>query len=184
MPFNHLAGCFSEEGNAVKQPQAPMPISQIAIVVKDIHAAMEAYQQALGWGPWNVYEHKPPALHHTHLHGKEQDYTMIGAETHVGPIVVELIQPGEGPSIYKEWLETKGEGLHHIACMAHTQEESDEVKERFAAMGAEPMMGGRIGETIEYYYLDTEPLLKVIIESGSGHAVDLKPAYTYPPGDG
>ena len=43
-------------------------------------------------------------------------------------------------------------------------------------------MGGRIGETIEFYYLDTEPLLKVIIESGSGHAVDLKPAYTYPPG--
>ena len=27
-------------------------------------------------------------------------------------------------------------------------------------------MGGRIGETIEFYYLDTEPLLKVIIESG------------------
>jgi hypothetical protein len=33
----------------------------------------------------------------------------------------------------------------------------------------------------EFYYLDTEPLLKVIIESGSGHAVDLIPAYTYPP---
>jgi hypothetical protein len=27
-------------------------------------------------------------------------------------------------------------------------------------------------------------MLKVIIESGSGHAVDLKPAYTYPPSDG
>jgi hypothetical protein len=45
------------------------------------------------------------------------------------------------------------------------------------------MMGGRIGETIEFYYLDTEPMLKVIIESGSGHAVDLTPAYTYPDGE-
>ena len=54
------------------QVEEPMPISQIAIVVKDIHAAMEAYQQALGWGPWNVYEHKPPALHHTHLHGQRR----------------------------------------------------------------------------------------------------------------
>lgn len=166
------------------QAQAPMPISQIAIVVKDIHAAMEAYQKALGWGPWNVYEHKPPSLHDTHLHGEPQEYTMLGAETHVGPIVVELLQPVDGPSIYKEWLETKGEGLHHIACMAHTQEESDAIKARFADMGAGVMMGGRIGESIEYFYLDTEPLLKVIIESGSGHAVDLKPAYTYPRTEG
>jgi methylmalonyl-CoA/ethylmalonyl-CoA epimerase len=172
------------EGETMAQVPEPMPISQIGIVVKDIHAAMEAYHKALGWGPWNVYEHKPPALHDTHLHGQEQDYTMLGAETHVGPIVVELLQPVEGLSIYKEWLETKGEGLHHIACMAHTQEESDEIKQRFADMGAEVMMGGRIGESIEYYYLDTEPMLKVIIESGSGHAVDLKPAYTYPPSDG
>lgn len=158
----------------------PMPISQIAIVVRDIHAAMDAYQKALGWGPWNVYQHQPPSLHHTHLHGQPEAYTMIGAETHVGPIVVELIQPGEGPSIYKEWLDQHGEGLHHIACMAHTQEESDAVKARFATLGAGELMGGRIGETIEYYYLDTEPLLHAIIESGSGHAVDLQPAYVYP----
>lgn len=161
--------------------QAPMAISQIAIVVKDIKAAMEAYHQALGWGPWNVYEHKPPLLHHTELHGKPQEYTMIGAETHVGPIVVELIQPVEGPSIYKEWLDTKGEGLHHIAVMAHSADESDAIKQQFGAMGAPVMMGGRIGETIEFYYLDTEPMLKIILESGSGHAVDLKPTYTYPP---
>ncbi len=161
----------------------PMPISQIAIVVRDIKAAMEAYHAALGWGPWNVYEHKPPMLHDTELHGQPTDYTMLGAETHVGPIVVELLQPVDGPSIYKEWLETKGEGLHHIACMAHTPQESDAIKERFGAMGASVLMGGRIGETIEYFYLDTEPMLKIIIESGSGHAVDLKPAYTYPPGE-
>lgn len=158
----------------------PMAISQIAIVVKDIKAAMEAYHTALGWGPWNVYEHKPPMLHDTELHGEPQAYTMIGAETHVGPIVVELLQPVEGPSIYKEWLETKGEGLHHIAVMAHSREESDERKAHFAALGAKVMMGGRIGESIEYYYLDTEPMLKVIMESGSGHAVDLKPSYVYP----
>jgi hypothetical protein len=42
-------------------------------------------------------------------------------------------------------------------------------------------MEGRLGETIHFYYLDTEPLLKVIFESGTGHAVDLKPARIYPP---
>ena len=45
--------------------------------------------------------------------------------------------------------------------------------EHFAGVGADVLMEGRIGETIQFYYLDTEPLLKVIFESGTGHAVDL-----------
>ena len=83
-----------ESGSA----SAPLPISQIAIVVRDIDDALEKYHRVLGWGPWNVYEHKPPSLHDTYLHGQPTDYTMIGAETHVGPIVVELLQPVDGPS--------------------------------------------------------------------------------------
>ena len=83
----------------------PLPISQIAIVVRDIDDALEKYNRVLGWGPWSVYEHQPPPLHDTYLHGSPTAYTMIGAETHVGPIVVELLQPCNGPSIYKEWLE-------------------------------------------------------------------------------
>jgi len=60
----------------------------------------------------------------------------------------------------------------------------EDVRERlaahFAGMGAKILMEGRIGETIRFYYLDTEPMLKVIFESGTGHAVDLKPARVYP----
>ena len=159
----------------------PLPISQIAIVVNDIDDALEKYHRVLGWGPWNVYEHKPPALHHTYLHGEPTDFTMIGAETHVGPIVVELLQPVDGPSIYKEWLEEHGEGLHHIAVMRPTAEESEAARNHFDELGAGVLMEGRIGETIHFYYLDTEPMMKVIFESGTGHAVDLNPVRVYPP---
>src|SRR5262249_58207049 len=86
-------------------------------VVKDLRKTMEMYHQALGWGPWNVYEHKPPLLHSTELRGKPTPFTMLGAEVQAGPIGFELLQPLDGPSIYKEWLEQKGEGLHHLACM-------------------------------------------------------------------
>jgi hypothetical protein len=105
---------------------------------------------------------------------------MLGAETHVGDMGFELLQPLEGPSIYKEWLDRHGEGLHHVAVMLHDFEESTELKKRFADVGASVLMGGRIGETIEFYYLDTEPSLKIVLESGSGHAIDLVPDYTYP----
>ncbi len=47
-----------------------LAISQVACVVHDIDEAMERYHAALGWGPWNVYEHVPPSLHDTHYMGK------------------------------------------------------------------------------------------------------------------
>jgi catechol 2,3-dioxygenase-like lactoylglutathione lyase family enzyme len=160
---------------------APLPISQLAVVVRDIDDALEKYTRVLGWGPWNVYEHKPPSLHDTYVHGKPTDYTMTGAEAHVGPIVVELLQPVEGPSIYKEWLEQHGEGLHHIAVMRPTPEESEQTRAHFEGLDAPVLMEGRLGDSIHFYYLDTEPLLKVIFESGTGHAVDLNPVRVYPP---
>ena len=46
-------------------------------------------------------------------------------------------------------------------------------------IGAEILMGGRIGESIEFYYLDTSPTLTFVLESGSGHAIDLEPTYVY-----
>lgn len=27
---------------------------------------------------------------------------------------IELVEPGEGPSIYHHWLDTRGPGMHHI----------------------------------------------------------------------
>ena len=41
-------------------------------------------------------------------------------------------------------------------------------------------MYGRIGSSIEFYYLDTDPLLKFVLESGSGHAIELQPTRVYP----
>ncbi len=68
-----------------------------------------------GWGPWNVYEHVPPALHDQHLHGAPASYSMIGAECEVQPgLVFELIQPLEGDSIYKEHLEPMLDKIEQI----------------------------------------------------------------------
>lgn len=158
----------------------PLMISQIAVVCHDLQTTMERYTRLLGWGPWNVYRHEPPRLHDTELHGKPAEYTMLGAETHVGEMGFELLQPLEGNSIYRECLHERGEGLHHVAVMLHDFTESTELRRKFAEEGMQVAMGGRIGETIEFYYLDTEPQLKVILESGSGHAIDLVPDYVYP----
>lgn len=160
-------------------PIGSLAITQICMVVKDLRSTMETYYKTLGWGPWSVFEYGPPLLHDTVLRGEPTYYTMIGAEAHVGGINVELIQPVEGPSIYKEWLDRHGEGVHHIACMK-VGSNADELLKQFADLGMREVMSGSIGDTIRFFYLDTEPMLKFVLESGSGHAIDLKPTYIYP----
>jgi methylmalonyl-CoA/ethylmalonyl-CoA epimerase len=165
--------------NAAELAPGAFAITQIAVVVRDLRQTMELYHQTLGWGPWNVYIQEPPRLHDTVLRGQPTPYTFMHAETHVGPVDFEIIQPLEGPSIYKEWLEKHGEGVHHIACMK-VGSDAAALLDQFTAMNMQPVMEGSIGETIRYFYLDTEPMLKFILESGSGHAIDLHPSYVYP----
>ena len=168
------------DAHQIVQPPTPMKITQIAVVVRDMEAALKSYTQTLGWGPWSVFDYMPPLLHDTQVRGKPAEYRMIGAETSVDGLGFELIQPVSGPSIYQEFLDAHGEGVQHIAGMKHSYDDSSLMREHWQANGAEVLMSGRIGDSIEFYYLDTAPLLKFVLESGSGHAIDLKPTRMYP----
>jgi len=170
----------SGSGGRIVPPPVPMTITQIAVVVADMESALRSYTESLGWGPWSVFDYKPPLLHDTVVRGERVEYRMIGAETSVDGLGFELIQPVSGPSIYQEFLDTHGEGVQHIACMKHSEQDSSLMREHWRANGAEELMSGRIGDTIEFYYLDTAPMLKFVLESGSGHAIDIKPTYVYP----
>jgi catechol 2,3-dioxygenase-like lactoylglutathione lyase family enzyme len=156
-----------------------MRITQVAVVVRDLRKTMEAYHKVLGWGPWSVFEHKPPTLHHTEVRGKSVPYTMLGAEAHCDPVDFEILQPLEGPSIYKEFLEQRGEGLHHIS-VVNSAKDVDKALADFKKNGVEVLMSGRLGGDIRFYYMDTDPVLKMVAETVSGHAISMKPAYTFP----
>jgi hypothetical protein len=103
---------------------------------------------------------------------------MLGAEVHCDPIDFEILQPLEGPSIYKEFLKEKGEGLHHVS-VVNPVENVHRALGDFKKEGIDVLMSGKL-EGIEFYYLDTDPVLKMIAETVSGHAISLKPSYTYP----
>ena len=150
-------------------------ISQVAIVVKDMWKTVKSYHELFGWKPWNIYICKPPKHVDTYLHGKPVTYTMQIAETLVGSIGFEVIEPLEGPSIYKEFLQEKGEGLHHIACFKVT--DYDKTVAAFAKKGVPVLMGGTI-DGLRYCYVDAIPSLKVVLETGD--AGSLKPDSTYP----
>jgi len=167
-------------GGQIITPPTLMKITQIAVVVRDMVQALKTYTETLGWGPWSVFDYKPPLLHDTRVMGEPVEYRMIGAEAMVDGLGFELIQPVSGPSIYQEFLDTHGEGVQHIACMKHSAEDSEALKKHWSERGAEILMGGRIGASIEFYYVETGPLIEFVLESGSGHAIDLEPTYVYP----
>jgi hypothetical protein len=136
-------------------PIALGEVVQAGLVVGDLRKSMEAYWKVFGIGPWNIYTYAPPMLREAKLRGTPAAFSMRLALAKAGPTQLELIQPLEGPSIYWEFLEAKGEGLHHVQSQV---ENIEEVLAECRAAGIEVLMSGRFGEG-EFYYLDTEPLL-------------------------
>src|ERR1700684_1070778 len=133
-------------GARIVAPPVPMTITQIAVVVADMDSALRSYTENLGWGPWSVFDYKPPLLHDTVVRAEKREFRMIGAETSVNGLGFELIQPVSGPSIYQEFLDTHGEGVQHIAVMKHSTEDSEALKVHWRERGAEILMGGRTGD--------------------------------------
>lgn len=154
----------------------PIPISQVALVVNDLEKSMREYTETMGWGPWTIYEYKPPRIHDILVLGTPREFTWIGAEAPVGSNYVELLQPLEGPSIFREFIDQRGEGLHHIGYWAKTMDEADKIRDMFRARGAPVLMSAWI-DRVFFYYIDTRPM---IIEVWTGDLESLQASRTYP----
>jgi methylmalonyl-CoA/ethylmalonyl-CoA epimerase len=161
------------------------PITQISMAVRDMDALLERYYHAFGWAPWQVFAHRPPVHHATELRGQPVHYEMHGAEVYVGAMNFELLQPYEGPNLWSEVTDARGEGIASIATMFLERKDGDAVKVAFRdTFGIEVINRAEIGDHIEYYYLDTQERFGCLIESGSGHAIDfVRPARVFPSED-
>jgi len=120
-------------------------------------------------------------MHDSDWNGKPAEFRVRWAETMVGDLNFELIEPLGPGNPWQEFLESKGEGISSLAVMFEMAEDSERVNQQFAADGIGITAKSHIGDHIELYFLDTEPGFKCVIESGSGHAHDFEMPYvTYP----
>jgi catechol 2,3-dioxygenase-like lactoylglutathione lyase family enzyme len=150
-------------------------IDQVAVVVRDLDAAMRQYSEKLGIGGWDVYTYGPHCLHTMTFRGEERPYVMKLALARVGGTAYELIESVEGPNIYEEFLTTRGEGLHHLG---YYVEDIDRAIEEMAARGYGLLQSGRGFGTENdgaYAYFDTERDFGCILE-----AIELPPALREP----
>ena len=99
--------------------------------VKDVDKTIEFLSSTAGLGPWQIFEYSA-----------EKDEVMVGEPFKIkvawadvgGPLVYELIQPLVGRSVWAQFLETKGEGLHVIAYS--TPSNWGEIVPKLQAQGA------------------------------------------------
>lgn len=155
---------------------APIPVHQIAMVVRDLEACMEEYHRTLGWGPWNVYEYRPPRFHQAIWHGRPAGFTYLGAEAKVDTVWIELLQPLDGPSLFTDWFDRRGEGLHHLGYGATSRDGADAIRRSYEQAGTSVLFEGWIDQ-VYFYYLDTKP---TIIEVWVGDPESVTASRTYP----
>ena len=161
-----------------------MEVVQVGVVVKDLQKAMEQYWEILGIGPFRVLNFEPPNLSNTMFRGKPTPYSMKLGIARVGSVDLELIQPITGPSTYHEFMEKRGEGIHHVAVIPAL--DYDSTVDLLGKRGIGILMSGVWGGAGGYAYLDTEKDLKAILEIYKPRPANVKappPSSWYPSAD-
>ena len=135
----------------------PLEIVQVGIVVKDLEKTIRQLASLWNVGPFRFLEvDLPDAI----FHGKETHLRAKLAFAQVGPVELELIEPGEGENIYEEFLRAKGEGVHHLKIpVSDIESEVSRLKER----GIGVLQSGN-NPDVSFAYMDTEGIIGVILE--------------------
>jgi hypothetical protein len=129
---------------------------------------MEAYWNILGIGPWAVFEFGSLRIPDLYYYGKPAWGRYLGAVTQVGPIELELFETLEGSSVYQDWIDEHGEGLHHMKFLTEDLD-IDRIKGEMANLGFPAIQGGHFGPELknQFAYFDLMKPLKVVWETSN-----------------
>jgi catechol 2,3-dioxygenase-like lactoylglutathione lyase family enzyme len=135
----------------------------VSVVVKDMDKAMEFYK-SLGVGPFPPLigpEGKVTLVNKTAM-GQDSDYEidLRHAEGGIGDLAFEVIQPLEGDTPVKEFLNKKGEGIQHIGFYV------DDLDKEATILAEKGFKISQSGESpaVKWAYFDTDKVGGVSIE--------------------
>ncbi|MCC6616380.1 MAG: VOC family protein [Anaerolineae bacterium] len=139
-------------------------IAQICLVADDAEGVAWRYCEVFGLEMPEVHylDASDEATHATYK-GSPTDATAKIVSWQFGQVQFEIIEPVNGPSAWKDFLDEHGSGIHHVAFRVQG---SDAVAESFAESGIGVVMQGRFsgGATGMYTYLDTQRALGTTFE--------------------
>ena len=135
---------------------------QICLVSRDIYRTMKGLV-TLGIGPWRVYTFGPGTVTDMTYMGKPSNHSMRLALAMSGDMLWEVIQPLEGKSIYTDFLDEHGEGIHHVAPACEALSYAQQIK-KFEALGYKNIQSGVWNERVPFCYYDSEGDISTTIE--------------------
>ena len=138
-------------------------LQQVAFVVKDLAAGMEFFNRTMGVGRFYVIEDFGLHARDKMFRGRPAEQNFKLALAYSGDTQIELIQHLSGDTCYKEHLESRGEGLHHLGFFLYDPQEYRRALDSLGAGGYSALMSGRFGTT-RYTYFDTEAAIGSIME--------------------
>ena len=139
------------------------PIRQIGIVVKDVVDTAKQYAEYFGIGPWYFFDN---IFEDTRLHEqpvKDGKGCIRVGITNFGDMEIKLLQPVYGPSMHMEFLQTHGQGIHHLSFGEINNQQAFVSRLEKNGCPAE-MSGTAIGKS-PFCYMATQKALGAIYEA-------------------
>jgi hypothetical protein len=152
------------DGNPMRNslPLKNPTVDQVGMVVPDARAAAQQMHRLLGLGPFRVIEWPIEGVdHQATYHGAPGDFRIRVAFAQLGPTQLELVEPVDGASVWSEFLESHGPGLHHVRI---TVPDFEEAVTALEAAGIKKVCSGtgfHVGS--EWAYFDTSRLLNGLV---------------------
>jgi methylmalonyl-CoA/ethylmalonyl-CoA epimerase len=143
---------------------APLQPQQLGFVVPDLAEGIRIWSALLGRDDWAVYTYTPASVPEMTFRGSPGSYAMQLALIGNSP-QVELIQPLAGPSVYHEWIERHGYGLHHVGFFVPSVRDVLASAERAGVTAAQTGRGYGVHGDGGFAYFDTAPSTGVMLEA-------------------
>jgi len=137
-------------------------VIHVCIVVRDVEKTASVFAEKLGVGPFRIRTVHTPSSR-ARVHGEPTEYTLKFGHAKMGPITLELVETVAGKTIYQEFLEKHGEGLHHIGVPTPLPYGAE--LEKWRRNGIDILQGNAMENPEEgWAYMDTQGLVGCIIE--------------------
>ena len=133
-------------------------IYQLGYVVADVEKAAKHYESALDIGPFTEPFIVP--MKKAVYNGRTVSTKIKTVFAKSGDIQIELIQPLDGENPYKEWLVSRGDGIHHLGFKV---DDIDQAKAELAKKGMEPFFSADL-VIMKFAYYDTAELGGLALE--------------------
>lgn len=169
------------EKQAGRLPFLNNGVAQIAIVVKDLDKTVQYYHDVFGIGPWHFYTYEKPLVNKMSYHGKPADHGFRIALSYFGPSRIELIEVKHGDSVYQDFIDQHGYGVHHLGFLVEDMQHAlQQAREIGFDMIQDGSGFGPDGDG-HYAYLDTEEIFGILIELIERPKRRFPPEKVFPP---